>query len=118
MERLLPLLAAARQQCLLESTFHPQLLGWSQMLLVLPAPSATATPAPAPAAAGPADMGPSHSQTYAVTGLLHGVHVLVHLEEAPVGAPREGLPGADAHVGVGRDLTLKLLLQQHIRHIT
>lgn len=82
------------------------------MLLVLPAQSATANPAPAPAA-----VGPLHSQTYAVTELLHGVHVLVDLKEAPVGAPGERLPGADAHVGVGRDLTLELLLhKQHASH--
>jgi hypothetical protein len=111
----LQLLPAATQQHLLVSSYHAQLPGWSKMLLVLLAQSATATPAPA--AAGPAAVGPSHSQTYAVTELLHGVHVLVHLEEAPVGAPRESLPGADAHVGVGRDLTLKLLLQQqHVSH--
>lgn len=45
--------------------------------------------------------------------LLQGVHVLVHLEQALVSAPGEGLPGADAHVGVGRDLALKLVLQRH-----
>jgi hypothetical protein len=45
--------------------------------------------------------------------LLQGVHVLVHLEQALVSSPGEGLPGAHAHVGVGRDLALKLVLQRH-----
>lgn len=45
-------------------------------------------------------------------GLL-GVHVLMLLKQALVVTPREGLPCADAHVGVGRDLALKLVLNSN-----
>jgi hypothetical protein len=43
--------------------------------------------------------------------LLLGGHVLVHLKQPALGAPGERLACADAQVGVGRDLALKLLLR-------